>query len=55
MNTPLTKYQLKKHREALDEIYLEKQVVFLTENRTEILFDIRQYRKKRDCKLNCVK
>lgn len=46
MNTPLTKYQLKKHREALDEIYLVKQLVFLTENKTEILFDIRQYQKK---------
>jgi len=46
MNPPLTKYQLKKHREALDEKYLEKQLVFLTQNKTEILFDIRQYRKK---------
>ncbi len=46
MNTPLTKYQLKKHREVLDEKYLEKQLVFLTDNKTEILFDIRQYQKK---------
>ena len=46
MNPPLTKYQLKKHREALDEIYLEKQLIFLTDNKTEILFDIREYRKK---------
>ena len=46
MNSPLTKYQLKKHREALDEKHLEKQIVFLTQNKTEILFDIRQYRKK---------
>ena len=47
MNTPLTKYQLKKHREVLDEKYLEKQFVFLIQHKTEILFDIRQYRKKR--------
>lgn len=46
MNPPLTKYQLKKHREILDEIYLEKQLVFLNENKTEILFNIREYRKK---------
>jgi hypothetical protein len=46
MNPPLTKYQLTKHREALDEKYLEKQLVFLTQNKSEILFDIRQYRKK---------
>jgi hypothetical protein len=46
MNPPLTKYQLKKHREALDEKYLEKQIVFLTQIKTEILFDIRQYQKK---------
>lgn len=46
MNTPLTKYQLKKHRELLDEKYLVKQLVFLTQNKTQILFDIRQYRKK---------
>lgn len=46
MNPPLTKYQLKKHREVLDEKYLEKQLVFLTDNKTEILFAISQYRKK---------
>lgn len=46
MNPPLTKYQLKKHQQALNEIYLEKQLVFLTQHKTEILFDIRQYRKK---------
>ena len=46
MNPPLTKYQLKKHREALDEIHLEKQLVFLSQHKTEILFDIREYRKK---------
>ena len=46
MNPPLTKYPLKKHREVLDEKYLEKQLVFLSDNKTEILFDIRQYRKK---------
>ena len=46
MNTPLTKYQLKKHREVLDEKYLEKQFVFLIQHKTEILFDIRQYQKK---------
>ena len=47
MNTPLTKYQLKKHQQALDEIFLEKQLIILTQNKSEILFDIRQYRKKR--------
>lgn len=46
MNTPLTPYQLHKHRETLDEIYLEKQLVFLTQHKSEILFDIREYRKK---------
>ena len=42
----LTPYQKRKHREALDEIYLEKQLVFLSQHKTEILFDIREYRKK---------
>lgn len=42
----LTPYQKRKHQQALDEIYLEKQLVFLTDNKTEILFDIREYRKK---------
>jgi len=46
MNTTLTPYQKRKLQQALDEIYLEKQLVFLTQNKTEILFDIRQYRKK---------
>jgi hypothetical protein len=46
MKTPLTPYQKRKYQEALDEKYLEKQLVFLTENKTEILFAIRQYRKK---------
>lgn len=46
MHTPLTPYQKRKHQQALDEIYLEKQLVFLTQHKTEILFDIRQYRKK---------
>ena len=42
-NTP---YQKRKHQQALDEIYLEKQIVFLIQHKTEILFDIREYRKK---------
>ena len=46
MNPPLTKYQLKKHREVLDEKYLDKQLIILTKNKAEILFDIRQYQKK---------
>lgn len=46
MNTPLTPYQKRKHQQALDEKHLEKQLVFLSDNKTEILFDIRQYRKK---------
>ena len=46
MPPPLTPYQKRKHREALDEIYLEKQLVFLTQQKSEILFAIREYRKK---------
>lgn len=46
MKTNLNTYQKRKHQEHLDEIYLEKQLVFLANNKTEILFDIRQYRKK---------
>lgn len=46
MNPPLAKYQLKKNSEALDVKYLEKQLVFLSQNKTEILFNIRQYQKK---------
>ena len=46
MNTTRTPYQKRKHQQALDELYLEKQLVFLTQHKTEILFDIRQYRKK---------
>jgi hypothetical protein len=45
MKASLTPYQKRKHREALDEKYLEKQLVFLTQNKSEILFAIRQYRK----------
>ena len=46
MTPHLTKYQLRKHREALDEIYLEKQLVFLTQNKSEILNEIYNYRVK---------
>jgi len=46
MNPPLAKYQLKKHREVLDEKHLEKQLLFFADNKTEILSDIRQYQKK---------
>ena len=46
MPPPLTPCKLCKHREALDEIYLEKQLVFLTQQKSEILFAIREYRKK---------
>ena len=46
MPQPLTPYQKRKHREALDEIYLEKQLVFLSQQKSEILFAIREYRKK---------
>ena len=42
----LTPYQKRKHREALDEIYLEKQLVFLTQNKSEILNEIHNYRVK---------
>lgn len=45
MTPLLTPYQKRKHQQALDEIYLEKQLVFLTQHKTEILFDIREYRK----------
>lgn len=46
MPQPLTPYQKRKHRESLDDKYLEKQLVFLTQHKSEILFDIREYRKK---------
>ena len=44
MNSKLTKYQLKKHREALDEKHLEKQLLFLTLHKSEILHSIHKYR-----------
>ena len=43
MTPHLTKYQLRKHREALDEKYLEKQLVFLTLHKSEILNKIHKY------------
>lgn len=46
MPTPCTKYQLLKHREAIDDKYLEKQLVFLTQNKSEILSNIHKYRVK---------
>ena len=46
MPTPCTKYQLRKHREALDDKYLEKQLDFLTQNKSEILSNIHKYRVK---------
>ncbi|MEZ7914056.1 hypothetical protein [Macellibacteroides fermentans] len=46
MPPPLTKYQLRKHREALDDKYLEKQLVFLTQHKSEILSNIHKYRVK---------
>ena len=46
MNSKLTKYQLKKHREDLDEKHLEKQLVFLTLHKSEILSNIHKYRVK---------
>lgn len=46
MNSKLTKYQLRKHREALNEKYLEKQLVFITQNKPEILHSIHKYRVK---------
>ena len=46
MTPHLTKYQFRKHREALDEKYLEKQLVFLTQNKSEILNEIYNYRVK---------
>ena len=46
MPPPHTPYQKSKHQRALDEIYLEKQLVFLTQQKSEILFAIREYRKK---------
>lgn len=39
----LTPYQKRKHREALDEKYLEKQLVFLTQHKSEILNKIHKY------------
>ena len=49
MPPPLTKYQLRKHREALDDKYLEKQLVFLTQHKSEILSNIHKYRVKHFC------
>ena len=46
MTPHLTKYQLRKHREALDESYLEKQLVLLAQHKTEIIFAMREYQKK---------
>lgn len=46
MPTHLTPYQKRKHQRVLDEIYLEKQLVFLYQQKSEILFAIREYRKK---------
>jgi len=46
MPTPFTKYQLRKHREALDDKYLEKQLFFLIQNKSEILSNIHKYRVK---------
>ena len=43
MPPPLTPYQKRKHREALDEKYLEKQLVFLTLHKSEILNKIHKY------------
>lgn len=45
MKAPLSPYQKRKHRQQLDEKYLKKQLIFLAQHKTEILFDIRQYRK----------
>ena len=46
MPPPLTPYQKRKHQQALDEIYLEKQLVILSQQKSQILFAIREYRKK---------
>jgi hypothetical protein len=46
MKTPLTPYQKRKHQETLDEKHLEKQFVFLSQNKTEILHSIHKYRVK---------
>ena len=43
MPPPLTPYQKRKHREALEEKYLEKQLVFLTLHKSEILNKIHKY------------
>ena len=46
MKTPLTPYQKRKHQQALDEKYLEKQLVFLAQNKSDILHSIHKYRVK---------
>lgn len=46
MKTPLTPYQKRKHQHVLDEKYLEKQIVFLIQNKSEILHSIHIYRVK---------
>ena len=43
---PLTQYQKRKLRQAKEEKQIQKKLVFLTQNKFEILFEIRQYKKK---------
>ena len=38
MPPPLTPYQKRKHREALDEKYLEKQLVFLNQHKFNYIY-----------------
>ncbi len=44
MNSTNAHYQKRKLQQAKDEKYLEKQLVFLTQNKTEILHNIHKYR-----------
>ena len=50
MKTPLTPYQKRKHQQVLDEKHLEKQLDFLTQNKSEILINIHRYRVKHFCR-----
>ncbi|MHB9055770.1 MAG: hypothetical protein ACYC2P_06405 [Paludibacteraceae bacterium] len=46
MKTSLTPYQKRKHQQALDEKYLENKLIFLAQNKSDILHSIHKYRVK---------
>ena len=44
--TPEERYQAKLHKKQLDEKYLQKQLLKLNENKSEILIRIRTFKRK---------